>query len=67
MNKSELIEKIEGNTNYRKVRIAADGEITGMLADQDHRYDPHTNTGGRRYLGNFNDVNLHHVFPFLAD
>ena len=61
MTHTELIKKIESKGKYCKVRIDKNGEITGMLVDENYRYKPRTNTGGRRYLGHSNDVNLHHI------
>jgi len=61
MTHREIINKIESKGQYCKVRIDKQGEITGMLVDEDYRYEPRTNTGGRRYLGHANDVNLHHI------
>ena len=51
MTNKVLIEKIEADEKWIKVRIDARGEVTGMLADEDHWYDPRTNTGGRRFIG----------------
>lgn len=31
-------------------------EVTGMRADQDWRYDAATNTGGRKFLGQFSEL-----------
>jgi hypothetical protein len=68
MRKQELIKKIEARGKYCKVRINGDGEISGMLVDENYRYNAHTNTGGRRYLGNFDDATgLNNLFPWLAD
>jgi hypothetical protein len=58
MKKKELINKIENAGKYCKVRIDRANNVTGMLVDEDYRYKPHTNTGGRRYIGNANDPDL---------
>jgi hypothetical protein len=58
MNKRQLIDRIEDAGKYHKVRIAKDNTITGMLVNEDYRYDIHTDTGGRRYIGQANDNDL---------
>jgi len=58
MKKLELINKIEDAGKYTKVRIDKDNQVTGMLVDEDYRYNAHTNTGGRRYIGNAIDPDL---------
>jgi len=61
MKNIEIIEAIEVKEVYCKVKIDKEGEITGMRIDQDYRYDTATNTGGRRYIGNVNDIDLMHI------
>lgn len=56
--KKYWIKKIEEGEKYCKVRINRDGEITGMLADEDYTYDTATNTGGRRFIGYYGDRNI---------
>ena len=51
MRKVDIIKALEESGKYIKVKINKAGEITGMLAAQDHPYHTPTNTGGRRYLG----------------
>jgi hypothetical protein len=51
MTKAEFAMAVEARGTYCKVRVAADGQVTGMLVNQDYRYDPHSNTGGRRLIG----------------
>jgi len=58
MKKTEMIEKIERGGKYVKVKIDKTGEITGMLADEDYSYQPGSNTGGRRFLGDFYDPQI---------
>ena len=41
---------------YVNVIIRENGDVEGMLADQNYKYNSKTNTGGRRYLGNVLDV-----------
>jgi hypothetical protein len=56
MTKKEQIAKIESD-GYIKVRIDKSGQITGYLPNQNYRYDSKTNTGGRRLLGFFDQLN----------
>lgn len=56
MSNAEIIRGIEATTRYTAVRIDRDGNITGRPADEPIRYNPRTNTGGRRYLGNRNSA-----------
>ena len=56
MSKAEMIRRIEDKGIYCKVRIDAGGMITGMLVNEDHRYDPFTNTGGRRFIGHMSEM-----------
>jgi fructose-1,6-bisphosphatase/sedoheptulose 1,7-bisphosphatase-like protein len=58
MRKAELIRRIEESGKYCKVRISTDGDVTGMLVDEDYRYHKATNTGGRRYIGRFGEAEL---------
>jgi len=58
MNKATLIRKIEDAGRYCKVRIASDGRVTGMLVSENYRYHKQSNTGGRRYIGQFGDDDL---------
>ena len=58
MSKAELTRAIEVSGRYIKVRIGADGQVTGMLAAEDYRYHKPSNTGGRRYIGQFSDPDL---------
>jgi len=58
MNKVELMKRITDAGKYCKLRIDADGEITGMLVDEDFPYQPATNTGGRRFIGQYGDEQL---------
>ncbi|MFA5379710.1 MAG: hypothetical protein WC455_28385 [Dehalococcoidia bacterium] len=58
MNKAELIKAIEDAGRYCKVRINSKGEVTGMLANEEYRYHKPSNTGGRRYIGQFGDNDL---------
>ena len=43
---------------YCNLRIDTDGAITGMLVDEDFPYQPTTNTGGRRFIGQYGDEQL---------
>jgi hypothetical protein len=54
--KAKIAREIECVGIYCRVRIANDGQITGMLVDQDYRYDPRTNTGGRRLIGYMSEL-----------
>jgi hypothetical protein len=56
MRKAEVARMIEDRGTYCKIRVAKDGQVTGMLVDQDHRYDPKTNTGGRRLVGYMSEL-----------
>lgn len=56
MKKTQLIKKIEESGKYVKVKIAKNGEVTGVLATENYRYRATTNTGGRRYIGNITDL-----------
>jgi hypothetical protein len=58
MRKAELTRVIEDHGRYCKVRIDSKGKITGMLAAEDYRYDTPSNTGGRRYIGQYGDPDL---------
>lgn len=58
MTKARLIKRIEEAGQYVKVRISADGDVTGMLAEENYRYHKASNTGGRRYIGKYNDSAL---------
>ena len=58
MSKAELIRGIKENGRYCKVRIDSKGAVTGMLAAEDYRYDNRSNTGGRRYIGQYGDKDL---------
>jgi hypothetical protein len=58
MTKAKLIKSIEANGRYCKVRIDAAGQVTGMLSAEDHPYSERTNTGGRRYIGQYGDPDL---------
>lgn len=60
MKKTQLIKKIEESGKYVKVKIAKNGEVSGMLAAENYRYRATTNTGGRRYIGNTNNINFTH-------
>jgi len=55
MTKIELIRKISDSGSYCKIGIDADGEITGMLTDEDFPYQSATNRGGRRFIGQYGD------------
>jgi hypothetical protein len=55
MTKAELMRKIEATGRYTKLLIDEDGEITGMQVDEDFPYQPATNTGGRRFIGQYGD------------
>ena len=58
MTKAELMRKIEDAGRYSKLLIDEDGQITGVLVDEDFPYQPATNTGGRRYIGQYGDETL---------
>ncbi len=58
MTKAELMRRIEAAGRYAKLLIDEDGEITGMLVDEDFPYQAATNTGGRRYIGQYGDEAL---------
>jgi hypothetical protein len=58
MTKAELMRKIEDAGRYSKLLIDEDGQITGMLVDEDFPYQIATNTGGRRYIGQYGDETL---------
>ena len=58
MTKAELMRKIEDAGRYSKLLIDEDGEITGVLVDEDFPYQAATNTGGRRYIGQYGDETL---------
>ena len=58
MSKAELTRAIEDAGRYCKVRIDSKGEVTGMLAAEDYRYHKPSNTGGRRYIGQYGDSDL---------
>lgn len=58
MNKIELMKRISAAGKYYNLRIDADGEITGMLVDEDFPYQPATNKGGRRFIGKYGDEQL---------
>jgi hypothetical protein len=47
---SKLTDAIEDAGKYCKVKVEGE-EVTGMLVDEDHAYEPATNTGGRRLIG----------------
>lgn len=51
MTKVQLIKEIEDDGRYDRVRIDAKGNVTGHPVDEPDRYDAHTNTGGRRFIG----------------
>ena len=51
MKKVKIIRAVEDGGKYCKVKISSNGEITGMLVEQDHRYCPQRNTGGRVLIG----------------
>jgi hypothetical protein len=55
MNKFELMKRITEEGKYCNLRIDTTGEITGMLVDEDFPYQPATNTGGRRFIGQYGD------------
>jgi hypothetical protein len=63
MKKASLIRAIESNGRYCKVKIAADGQVTGMLTSEDYPYNKRTNTGGRRYIGQYGDPDLSRDYP----
>jgi hypothetical protein len=56
MNKKELIERLQSSGKWVKVRIDADGRATGMLAEENYKYNARTNTGGRRFIGYVNEL-----------
>lgn len=58
MTKAKLIKSIEAKGRYCKVRIDAAGQVTGMLSAEDYPYNKRTNTGGRRYIGQYGDPGL---------
>lgn len=62
--KSSLIRAIEERGKYTKVRINKNGEITGMLESEDYRYHSASNTGGRRFIGYFNETQLMEEYGF---
>lgn len=53
--KSEIKKEMEKTGEWCKVKIEWDGEVTGMKSSENWRYNPKTNTGGRRFLGNIYD------------
>ena len=55
MKKTDIIKKIESQGTYCKVKINKHGEITGMLTDENYRYDSNLNKGGRRFVGYANE------------
>lgn len=62
MTKTELIKKISDVGIYCKIGIDEDGEITGMLIEEDFPYQPVTNTGGRRFIGQYGDEKFMHGY-----
>ena len=51
MTKKRLAEMIEGEGNYRAVRIDAQGNVSGVVIDEPSRYNAKSNSGGRKLIG----------------
>lgn len=66
ISKAELIRRMENDTQYTyyKIKINKIGEITGMRRDQDWTYNKMTNTGGRRFVGQYGDYNMMEPFDY---
>ena len=56
MSKAKFARMVEDRGTYCKVRIDRIGEVTGMRVDQNYRYDPHSNTGGRVLIGYMSEL-----------
>lgn len=51
LSNASIIRHLESRGKYCKVRISIDGSVTGMLVNENYRYNRASNSGGRRYIG----------------
>jgi len=56
MTKVKLAKAIEDDGRYYHVGIDSAGDVTGVPAGESSHYSKDTNTGGRRYLGTYDEL-----------